>query len=143
MGPQHLPRTATADQIVEALKRDGAVIVDAVLASEAMEAPALELRPFLESTPAGPDPFSGFHTRRIGGLPARSPLSRDLVMHPLALAVVAKLLEHATSFRLHLTQAIAIGPGESAQPIHRDQWAFDFFPFPKKGYDVQCNTLWP
>jgi ectoine hydroxylase-related dioxygenase (phytanoyl-CoA dioxygenase family) len=25
--------------------------------------------------------------------------------------------------------------------IHRDQWAFDFFPFPK-GYEVQCNTIW-
>jgi ectoine hydroxylase-related dioxygenase (phytanoyl-CoA dioxygenase family) len=25
--------------------------------------------------------------------------------------------------------------------IHRDQWAFDFFPFPP-GYEVQCNTLW-
>ena len=25
---------------------------------------------------------------------------------------------------------IAIGPGEPAQLIHRDQWAFDFFPFP-------------
>ncbi len=43
--------------------------------------------------------------------------------------------------QLHLTQVIAIGPGETAQAIHRDQWAFDFFPFPK-GYEVQCNTLW-
>jgi ectoine hydroxylase-related dioxygenase (phytanoyl-CoA dioxygenase family) len=25
--------------------------------------------------------------------------------------------------------------------IHRDQWAFDFFPFPT-GYEVQCNTIW-
>jgi ectoine hydroxylase-related dioxygenase (phytanoyl-CoA dioxygenase family) len=40
-----------------------------------------------------------------------------------------------------LTQIIAIGPGEPCQPIHRDQWAFDLFPFPK-GYEVQCNTLW-
>ena len=30
---------------------------------------------------------------------------------------------------------------EPAQPIHRDQWAFDFFPFPE-GYDVQLNTIW-
>jgi hypothetical protein len=36
---------------------------------------------------------------------------------------------------------IAIGPGEPGQPIHRDQWAFDFFPFPM-GYEVQCNTIW-
>ncbi len=51
------------------------------------------------------------------------------------------MLGHATSFQLHLTQMIAIGPGEPAQTIHRDQWAFDFFPFPK-GYEVQCNTIW-
>jgi len=43
--------------------------------------------------------------------------------------------------QLHLTQAIAIGPGAAPQPIHRDQWAFDFFPFPA-GYEVQCNTIW-
>ena len=47
----------------------------------------------------------------------------------------------ALNFHLHLSQIIAIGPGEKAQAIHRDQWAFDFFPFPP-GYDVQCNTIW-
>jgi ectoine hydroxylase-related dioxygenase (phytanoyl-CoA dioxygenase family) len=36
---------------------------------------------------------------------------------------------------------IAVGPDEPAQPVHRDQWAFDFFPFPQ-GYEVQCNTIW-
>ena len=25
--------------------------------------------------------------------------------------------------------------------IHRDQWAYDFFSFPK-GFEVQCNTIW-
>jgi ectoine hydroxylase-related dioxygenase (phytanoyl-CoA dioxygenase family) len=62
-------------------------------------------------------------------------------MNPLALATTKKVLSHAMSFQLHLTQVIAIDPGQPAQPIHRDQWAFDFFPFPK-GYEVQCNTLW-
>ena len=51
------------------------------------------------------------------------------------------MLGHAKNYQLHLTQVIAIGPGETAQAIHRDQWAFDFFPFPR-GYEVQCNTLW-
>ena len=62
-------------------------------------------------------------------------------MHPLALGAARAFLGHATNIQLHLTQAIAIGPGETAQPIHRDQWAFDFFPFPA-GYEVQCNTIW-
>ena len=62
-------------------------------------------------------------------------------MHPLVLDAVRAALGHATSFQLHLTQVIGIGPGEPGQMIHRDQWAFDFFPFPS-GYEVQCNTIW-
>jgi ectoine hydroxylase-related dioxygenase (phytanoyl-CoA dioxygenase family) len=62
-------------------------------------------------------------------------------MHPLVLDSVKTVLGHATSYQLHLTQVIAIGPGEPGQMIHRDQWGFDFFPFPV-GYEVQCNTIW-
>jgi ectoine hydroxylase-related dioxygenase (phytanoyl-CoA dioxygenase family) len=62
-------------------------------------------------------------------------------MHPLALGTTSEVLAHATNFQLHLTQAIAIGPGQPAQAIHKDRWAFDFFPFPT-GYEVQCNTIW-
>jgi ectoine hydroxylase-related dioxygenase (phytanoyl-CoA dioxygenase family) len=89
----------------------------------------------------GPDDFSGNRTRRTGALIARSASSRELIQHPLALATTQLVLSQATNFQLHLTQAIVIGPGETAQPLHRDQWAFDFFPFPK-GYEVQCNTIW-
>jgi len=57
------------------------------------------------------------------------------------LGPVAKALAHSRNFQLHLTQIIAIGAGESAQSIHRDQWAFDFSPFPK-GYEVPCDPIW-
>jgi ectoine hydroxylase-related dioxygenase (phytanoyl-CoA dioxygenase family) len=138
---KHLPAAASGEEIAAALSADGAVIVDNVVAPAAMDALRAELAPWLDATATGPDEFSGKRTRRTGGLIARSPLSRDFVMHPLVLAACAKFLGHATSYQLHLTQVIAIGPGEPAQTIHRDQWAFDFFPFPK-GYDVQCNTIW-
>jgi ectoine hydroxylase-related dioxygenase (phytanoyl-CoA dioxygenase family) len=100
-----------------------------------------ELRPWRERTPTGPDTFSGERTRRTGALIARSVASRELITHPLVLASTGLVLSHATNFQLHLTQSIAIGPGEPAQPLHRDQWAFDFFPFPT-GYEVQCNAIW-
>jgi ectoine hydroxylase-related dioxygenase (phytanoyl-CoA dioxygenase family) len=106
-----------------------------------VDAVAAELKPWMDKTPFGPDDFSGHRTKRTGGLVARSPKCRELVMHPLILGAAGELLSHAASFQLHLTQVIAIGPGEPAQMIHRDQWAFDFFPFPK-GYEVQCNTIW-
>jgi ectoine hydroxylase-related dioxygenase (phytanoyl-CoA dioxygenase family) len=50
-------------------------------------------------------------------------------------------LEKATAYQLHLTQVISVFPGETEQPLHRDELAWDFFPFPTD-YDVQCNTIW-
>ena len=137
----HLANDAGPDVVAAAVSRDGAVIVDDLAPGELLDRIEGELRPFLDATPTGPDDFSGSSTRRTGSLIARSTSCRELVMHPLALGTARTLLGHATNIQLHLTQAIAIGPGETAQPIHRDQWAFDFFPFPR-GYDVQCNSIW-
>jgi hypothetical protein len=137
----HLPASATADDVAARLAADGVVIIDRLAPPDVLDAVDEELRPFTEATATGPDDFSGFRTRRTGGLIARSPTCRDLVMHPLVLGTAGQVLAAAKSFQLHLTQVIAIGPGETAQPIHRDQWAFDFFPFPT-GYEVQCNTIW-
>ena len=137
----HLTSEATPDEVAAVVGRDGAVIVERVADPALLDQIETELRPFLDATPTGPDDFSGNLTRRTGSLIARSPATRELVMHPLALGAARTFLGHATNIQLHLTQAIAIGPGETAQPIHRDQWAFDFFPFPP-GYEVQCNTIW-
>ena len=141
MSIQHLPASASADEIAAALAQEGAAIVDRMATAAAMDKVAEELRPWIDATRFGPDDFSGRRTKRTGGLVGRSQGCRDLVMNPLVLATTKKVLAHAMSFQLHLTQVIAIDPGQPAQPIHRDQWAFDFFPFPK-GYEVQCNTLW-
>ena len=67
---------------------------------------------------------------------------RELAAHPTVLGALDRVLgDHATSYQLHLTQVIEIGPGEPAQLVHRDQWAFDFFPFPA-GFEVECHTMW-
>jgi ectoine hydroxylase-related dioxygenase (phytanoyl-CoA dioxygenase family) len=138
---QHLPPTATPNDVAAVLASDGAVVVDRLVTRAFMERAKQEISPYFEKTAFGTDAFAGHRTKRTGGLIARSPACRELVMNPLALGAVKALLADATSFRLHLTQVIAIGPGEPSQTIHRDQWAFDFFPFPK-GYEVQCNTIW-
>jgi ectoine hydroxylase-related dioxygenase (phytanoyl-CoA dioxygenase family) len=137
----HLPATATGEEVSAALTEYGAAVIDNLVSAEYMDSVADELRPWTDANAFGPDDFSGRRTKRTGGLVARSQKCRDLVMNPLVLATNRIFLGHATSFQLHLTQVIAIGPGEPPQPIHRDQWAFDFFPFPK-GYEVQCNTIW-
>lgn len=141
MAVEHLPATATGDDVAEALARDGVVAVDRLVAPEVVDRAKTELQPYLDATASGPDDFAGRRTRRTGGLIARSATCRELVMHPLVLDALRVALGHVSSFQLHLTQVIAIAPGEPAQLIHRDQWAYDFFPFPK-GFEVQCNTIW-
>ena len=141
MALERLPSSAGAEDVAAALARSGHAIVERVVAPAVLDRARAELQPWLDATPFGPDDFAGRRTRRTGGLVARSATCRELVMHPLVLGAVGALLGHATSFQLHLTQVIGIGPGEPGQPIHRDQWAFDFFPFPPV-YEVQCNNIW-
>ncbi|MGH7895805.1 MAG: phytanoyl-CoA dioxygenase family protein [Candidatus Binatia bacterium] len=141
MAVERLPATASGAEVASVLARDGCAIVERVVGRDVLDRARAELAPYLDATPYGPDEFTGRRTRRTGGLVARSATCRDLVMHPLILGAVGGVLGHATSFQLHLTQVIAIGPGEPGQQVHRDQWAFDFFPFPS-GYEVQCNTIW-
>lgn len=139
MSLQRFDATTAAATIADALRTDGACIVDNMVAPEVMDQALDELAAFIDATPTGPDSFAGDKTRRTGALIERSETCRDLVMHPLVLDVCQHLLDQ--KFQVHLTQTIAIGEGQGAQPVHRDQWAFDLFPFPDD-YHVQCNTIW-
>lgn len=125
--------------LVEVLLRDGALIIEDVISSDTVDQIVGELEPYMGATPTGPDDFTGVRTRRTGGLIGRSETCRELVMHPTVQDVANQLI--GGRIQLHLTQVIGIGPGQPAQPVHRDQWAFDFFPFPDD-YHVQCNTIW-
>jgi ectoine hydroxylase-related dioxygenase (phytanoyl-CoA dioxygenase family) len=138
---EHRPPTTAAGEIHDLLVRDGAVVIDDLGDPEVLAQLRRDMGPHIEATPPGSDAFAGRHTRRTGALIARSAASYPLVQHPLVLDVTGRLLHQATNFQLHLTQTIAIGPGQPAQPLHRDQWAFDFFPFPAD-HHVQCNTIW-
>jgi ectoine hydroxylase-related dioxygenase (phytanoyl-CoA dioxygenase family) len=133
--------SAAGTAVAEALGREGCAIIERLVPPAVVDRARAELTPYLDTTPFGPDDFAGRRTRRTGGLIARSATCRELVTHPVVLDAVRGVLSKATSIQLHLTQVIAVGPGEPAQMIHRDQWAFDFFPFPA-GYEVQCNTIW-
>jgi len=131
----------SSEALSEVLARDGCAVVEGLASSRELAAIAEEMGPYIDATPSGRESFVGEQTRRTGGLIARSPTSRGLIMHPLVLDAARRVLDHASRIRLHLTQVISLGPDESPQPVHRDQWAFDFFPFPK-GTEIQCNTLW-
>ena len=123
------------------LDAEGALVIDRLASDELIDRIAAEMDEHVDATPFGSDDFSGRTTKRTGGLVARSVSSHELVSHPLILDVAGRLLHQATAFQLHLTQIISIGPDSPGQSIHRDEWAFDFFPFPSDVHP-QCNTIW-
>jgi ectoine hydroxylase-related dioxygenase (phytanoyl-CoA dioxygenase family) len=137
-----LSRDATADDVRAALAASGCAVIEGLVDESVMDAIQSDIAPFIDATPFGSDDFVGHRTRRTGALIARSPAFRQLAVHPLVLGTLDLVLgDHATSYQLHLTQVIAIGPGEPGQIVHRDQWAFDFFEFPS-GFEVECHTMW-
>jgi ectoine hydroxylase-related dioxygenase (phytanoyl-CoA dioxygenase family) len=137
-----LEAEASPDEVEAALRTAGCVVVRELVPASLLDDVERELDPYIEETPGGADEFTGLNTRRTGSLLARSASFRELAAHPIVLGALDRVLgDHATSYQLHLTQVIEIGPGEPAQYVHRDQWAFDFFPFPS-GFEVECHTMW-
>ncbi len=137
----HVPASTPVADLVEYMRRDNYVIIDNLVPASMMDAIEEELAPHIASTPIGYNAILGKKTRRTGALIARSPTCRELIQNPTILGTVSDFLGHASAFQLMLTQVISIEPGESAQGLHRDQVAWDFFPFPDD-YHVQCNMLW-
>src|SRR6185295_15350865 len=128
------------DEIVAALDRDGAVIVRDVLSAGAVDRVNAELQPYVDATEPGRDAFTGYRTTRTGALVARSPACRDLVMHATVRGVCDRvLLPNCERYQLHLGQVIRIMPGQAAQPIHRDRWAWGAR---LRGFEPQLNTIW-
>ena len=137
---QHLTASASAQEIAAALDGDGALILDNVVSRAQVDAVMGELGPYIDATAAGRDAFTGFATTRTGALVARSPLSRELVMHPAILAACdAFLLRACDRYQLHLTQVIRIQPGQPRQPLHRDRLAWGGY---LQGVEPQLNTIW-
>lgn len=137
---QHLAADTPIEEIMAVLDRDGALILDEVLSPAETDALAAELRPYVEATEPGRDIFSGFKTTRTGALIARSPLTRKAVLDKRIRAICdAVLLPNCQRYQLHLTQLIRIMPGQPAQAIHRDRWAWGKH---LKGVEPQLNTIW-
>ena len=63
---EHLSADATTDAIVEVLERDGAVIIDGLMASNEVQLLNDDLAPFLSKEVYGRDEFTGYKTQRIG-----------------------------------------------------------------------------
>jgi ectoine hydroxylase-related dioxygenase (phytanoyl-CoA dioxygenase family) len=81
--------------------------------------------------------FEGVHTTRIYNLLVHGSLYERVPVHPNVLPIVERVLDKG--LLISSLSSIAIGPGESAQPIHADD---QLIPIPKPHPPLICNTMW-
>ena len=135
-----LPATASTDEILAVLKRDGALILKDVLTSGQVAQVLAETMPYIDATEYGRDDFTGRKTTRTGALVARSAGCRDMVANKTIVAAAEEFLKpFCERIQLHLTQVIRIRPGQPKQAIHRDRWAWGTY---LKDVEPQFNTIW-
>lgn len=137
---KHFSADAPAESMLAAIREDGAMIIDELVDPAALAALRSETDPYMEATGNGPDEFAGLLTTRTGGLVMRSKGCRDLVQNPVVLGLCDDfLLPFCQRYQLHLTQIIRLRPGQGAQPIHRDRWAWGTH---LAHVEPQLNTIW-
>ena len=127
---QVLERAAPLAAVMAAYDADGGVIVRDLLSDDARRAIVEDLSAGLEDTSPGSksgmdlwEPFHGRNTVRFCGLAARSRAFVDhALLNPVFTAVTDELLlANGADYWLNTGQVMAIGPGEPAQYLHRDE----------------------
>lgn len=138
---QYLPADTKPEKLEEALRSDGACVVEGLLSAEQLTQMKRECMPFIDATDTGRDDFTGRKTTRTGALVARSETCRDAVMNKTIVGGAKTFLApYCETIQLHLTQFIRIKPGQEVQPLHRDRLAWGGYLLPT--LEPQFNTIW-
>lgn len=147
MGLTTVEPTATVQEVIDVIERDGGVIIRDFIDQETVAGLEHDLRPHLDATPFGEDDpeFAGVRTRRVGALfkhtrhadpVARHPLYRGAAEHylcnPDRIWLGADPVEVASAFQIGVTGAADLYPGETPQPLHRDDSVWHW-PHPEGG----------
>ncbi|MDQ1433590.1 MAG: hypothetical protein QOF59_406 [Actinomycetota bacterium] len=130
---------APAEQVVDALMRDGAVIVHDLLSPAVVDAINTEVQPFVDA--ADPDMrhlnpgVQLFHaqTRHVSGLAGKSPtFATEVMIHPLLLALCDAILGPSCArYQLNLAHLLERLPGADKQFWHQDEVVWNLVPEPK------------
>jgi ectoine hydroxylase-related dioxygenase (phytanoyl-CoA dioxygenase family) len=136
MGLHRLAADASLDDVTGALDEFGYALVERFLSAAEVEAKREALAGVLAETPTGRNDFEGFKTQRVYALFAKTRAFDDAALHPLLLGVLDYVLGH---YQFSAPVAIHIGPGETAQVLHRDE---DIYPLPRPHQEVVVNTMW-
>jgi ectoine hydroxylase-related dioxygenase (phytanoyl-CoA dioxygenase family) len=141
MALARIPADSPTTRLVEALERDGAVIVEDLLDADQLGRFNAEIDPFLDAAPLAEDRafvndviqwFFGAHTRDVTGVAGRSKVfATEILVHPVYRALCdAVLLPGCASYQLNIAHVLERGPGSEQQLIHRDEAVWIHLPQP-------------
>ena len=141
MSLTHLKKSSSCGEILKALDKDAAVIIDNLIDKKLVNEIKEDLSSHFDETKRGKSEFSGLNTKRIGALIARSPACRKLVTNSLVKEVLDGFLgPFCDDYQINLTQAVSIGPNEKPQILHRDRGMYGGF-IPRKIEPI-LGTIW-
>jgi len=124
---------------VDKIARDGYSIVEHAIELDFVDALVADLERLereLNIAPAA-NLFEGRRTMRIYNLLIYGKLYERIPVHENILPIVEGVLDHGCL--VSSLSSIAIGPGETPQPIHADD---QLIPIPKPHVPIVCNTMW-
>ncbi len=131
--------TSDPDALLDALRADGAVLIDSFVPPSTVAAIRAEVDDAVAAAEAGMrtvnpavQAFFGPYTKHVSALAAVSPTFADeVIAHPTYSVVCdAVLLPSCSRYQLNLGHLIARGPGAEAQFPHRDEDVWPHFPRP-------------
>ncbi|MGA1695810.1 MAG: phytanoyl-CoA dioxygenase family protein [Arenicellales bacterium] len=128
------------DDQVQALKRDGAMVVNDLIDARTVDRVLQELQPHFDAIGRQfEDDFNGYATRRLASVLAYSMHAAALIEQPLVLKIMdALLLPHCINYRIGSSTGIQILPGEKAQVLHQDD---GIYPVRIPGIDWQVGVM--
>ncbi len=136
----YLEPTASVEELVSTLNRDGCAVVKNLASRTTIDAVKRDIEPYLARTPNAHGPFVGYSTKRTSGAFKKAPSSIGLAMDPLVLGGMDAILgPNCSRFQINLTQFISLQPGQRAQIFHRDD---NMFGPHHKPFQYLINVVW-
>ncbi len=121
---RHFDSSAPWADIIAAINKDGAIIVENFIENDLLEILVEELKPHADGFEPGmsggiiKQMFCGAQTKRFAGLATKAPAFTKLIDHDLLHEWAEQAFEN--DYWFNTGQAMIIGPGSTEQMLHRD-----------------------
>lgn len=148
---RRLPKDSNSPDILSVIRADGGVIIQNFLSQDQLQRFNIEIDHEIAQLNAGSahtdefiSKFHGINTKRLTNLVTLSQTFREELLDSDSVHAIAEqvFLEESKSYWMTTAQVIEIGPGNAAQPLHRDlENDYPFIAMGPAGPEVSLNFL--